>query len=196
MSGAEHLPGTLEVEACVDDLVGGIAWDIAEGQGGVVVMAMEWADGGCACDDEPEQGPDETTGLHCNDSRTWCLRCQAIALLDALHGREPGETVLAERVAQIPVTDEDVLAYNPFDGDDSDTRLLADKVTKARKPGPCHACGETIGAGERMRRRVEAFEGEIGTFRWCSACCDAMARSWHDDGRAIERRHALRRGAA
>lgn len=93
----EFLPGTADVYCCADDLTGGIDGDVPAEHGGIVLMAMAFADGGCACDWNEDEWVDELTGLRSDDSATWCLRCQAIALLDALHGQEPGETVLRER---------------------------------------------------------------------------------------------------
>ena len=42
--------------------------------------------------------------------------------------------------------------------------------------------------GERIRRMVQLFEGEVKTARWCHKCCEAMALSWTDSGKALEER--------
>lgn len=91
--------------------------------------------------------------------------------------------------------EEDVLAYNPFDGDfgEPGDRTLVDRMATARKRGPCHLCDGEIVPGERIRRRTDVASGEIMSFRWCAGCCVAMAASWKDDGRALERREALRK---
>lgn len=89
----------------------------------------------------------------------------------------------------------DCLACDPFEGDfgEPGDRTLKDKIATARKPGPCHLCGLEIQKGERIRTRTDIFEGEIMSFRWCSKCCVAMAKSWTDNGYAYEKRAALSR---
>lgn len=93
------------------------------------------------------------------------------------------------------LADADVLAYDPFDGDfgEPGDRTLLDKMAVARKSGPCHLCDGEIVPGERVRRRTDIADGEMMSFRWCNACCVAMAQSWKDDGMALEARAALRR---
>lgn len=88
-----------------------------------------------------------------------------------------------------------VLAYNPFDGDrgNSGDRNLKDKMATARKAGPCHTCNQTIQPGERIRIRADVCDGKLMHWRWCQACCEAMAAVWTDNGEAIDARYALRR---
>lgn len=96
----------------------------------------------------------------------------------------------------------DVVAYDPFAGDfgGSDDRDFSDKmVTAAKEHEDCHNCGGTIAKGERHRHKVSKFDGDLMAWRWCWACCVAMARVWSDDdGRdtppwqEIEDRHELR----
>jgi len=86
-----------DLHGLVEDLIGGIESDTVTEAGGVLPFAEGLAEGSCDCDDDPTRPEYETMGLHCEDSATWCLRCQASALLDGIEGREPGSTVLAER---------------------------------------------------------------------------------------------------
>ena len=94
-----------------------------------------------------------------------------------------------------PQQEADCLAYDPFQGDDVDERMLSDKIVTARKPGPCCICGETIKPGERVRRQAAIVDGEMFSCRCCEACCEAMAVSWTDDGREIDRRTSMWRSA-
>lgn len=90
--------------------------------------------------------------------------------------------------------EKECMAYNPFEGDFGDGEVvLKDRIGRARKPGPCQICTGEIKPGERIRMRAEAYDGAIQTFRWCSACCHAMAISWEDSGEELERRESLRR---
>lgn len=86
------------------------------------------------------------------------------------------------------------LDYNPFEGDrDSNCRTLRDCMIVARVPGPCQICFETIQKGARVRALTEVNydDHKVMTFRFCPTCCEAMATSWTDDGRAIEARTAI-----
>lgn len=83
-----------------------------------------------------------------------------------------------------------VLSFDPFAGDFDSTgdRTLSDAVVKARKPGECHTCATQIVPGEMTRRRTDIADGELMSFRWCEACCKAMAS---DDFDAYEARVAI-----
>lgn len=84
------------------------------------------------------------------------------------------------------------LAYGPFDGDrDTDVRLLSDRFVTSRFAHICNVCQVGILPGLRVRARSEVYDGQVGTFYFCPECCDAMARSWDDNGKAIEARHAI-----
>lgn len=93
--------------------------------------------------------------------------------------------------------EDDCLACDPFEGDfggsgDADA-ILQDKMVKAAKfhECKCHLCAGSIQKGERHRYRVEIYDGEMETFRWCEECCAAMASSGEDDGEAFEARMAI-----
>lgn len=92
-------------------------------------------------------------------------------------------------------SDDDCLRINPFEGDfgSPGDRVLKDKIGVARKAGECHDCGQQIQPGERVRMRTEISDGDLMSFRWCRACCYAMAKSMSDNGEAWEARIALRR---
>lgn len=89
----------------------------------------------------------------------------------------------------------DCLACNPFEGDigSPNDRILKDKMVTARKGGECYLCEQDIKAGERIRTMAAVFDGEMHSYRWCYACCLAMAKSWLDDGHAYEQRSTLAR---
>lgn len=93
--------------------------------------------------------------------------------------------------------EEDVLAYDPFEGDFGSPGdiTLRDKIVKARKSGECHHCGHEIQPGYFARSMTAIFDGKLMSWRWCQACCEAMALSWEDGGEAICARYALNREA-
>ena len=79
------------------------------------------------------------------------------------------------------------LQYEPFAGDrDVDVRLLSDRFLVSRAAHTCNVCLDSIAARTRVRARSEVFDEQLGTFYFCPTCCEAMAKSWDDDGHAIE----------
>lgn len=89
----------------------------------------------------------------------------------------------------------DALRFYPFEGDETDTRLLSDKIVTARRMHPrCQICEGEIGAGERHRAMTEINRenGQIMTFRFCNRCCRAMAHpDTFDTGRLINSRYSV-----
>lgn len=87
------------------------------------------------------------------------------------------------------------LKVNPFEGDfgSPGDRVLKDKIGTARKGGTCGMCCQEITPGERVRLLAAVFDGTLMNYRWCSACCGAMAASWTDDGEAWEERARMGR---
>lgn len=78
-----------------------------------------------------------------------------------------------------------VLSFDPFQ-DDAESRTLADKMVVTRKAHECHNCLETIPVGTRVRSMTQTWDGDIGTWRWCPVCCDAIAdefdpAKWDDE---------------
>jgi hypothetical protein len=94
----------------------------------------------------------------------------------------------------------DCLAYDPFQGDETAVRRFSDKMVITRKEHRCNICWEDFPAGSRARamREVNLEERRTMTFYFCPPCCSAMARSWDSDdaGRAIEKRTAIGMRAA
>lgn len=90
-------------------------------------------------------------------------------------------------------SEHDCLCCDPFEGGfgEASDRRLKDKMVTARKGGPCNLCGVEIQPKERIRTLVAIFDGELSSYRWCNACCAAMAKSLYDDGEAWEARYAL-----
>lgn len=85
------------------------------------------------------------------------------------------------------------LSVNPFEGDfgsPADT-VLKDKIGVARKGGQCGMCRQEIVPGEKIRILSAIFDGDLMSYRWCSACCAAMAISREDEGEAWEARVRL-----
>lgn len=87
-----------------------------------------------------------------------------------------------------------VLAYDPAasDKDDGGVKILNDRIATARKATTCWLCGGAIVPGTLIRLETAVLDGSIKTSRTCQDCCDAMARSWTDHGRALDARLALR----
>jgi hypothetical protein len=70
-----------------------------------------------------------------------------------------------------------ILKFDPFEGDfgmPGDV-VFTNKMSIARKPGPCSHCGLEICKGDKVRRQASKFDGELMTHRWCVMCCTAMA---------------------
>lgn len=91
-----------------------------------------------------------------------------------------------------------VLDYNPFGGDQGDVgdRELRDNLVVCRAPGVCHLCAQKYKAGTMIRSIVMVWVADgLMAYKFCTACCDAMAKSWTDEGRALTARHALRKAA-
>ena len=87
------------------------------------------------------------------------------------------------------MTDDRVLSYDPYAGDfgSPGDKVLENKMVVARKfrEGDCHICRGDIAKGERHRKQVDVFDGQLISNRWCALCCAAMALNWDDDGVAI-----------
>lgn len=92
-------------------------------------------------------------------------------------------------------SESDCLAYDPFAGDDygsSMERDLGAKIVTGRGEYECHVCMGPIEKRERHRVDTCIMDGEYMTARFCGACCEAMAKSWADDGEAITARELNR----
>lgn len=70
----------------------------------------------------------------------------------------------------------DCLADDPFAGDfGGGETALSDKMVTNRKGGTCHTCAGDCAPGTRNRVLTERGDDGLETFRWCQACCFAMA---------------------
>lgn len=90
---------------------------------------------------------------------------------------------------------EAALHYDPFAGDEGydGDRCLRDGMVRTRATHWCHMCDCGIYRGELTRCAVWIFAGEIVTYRWCSECCEAMAKTVAtDDTRYVDQRYRLR----
>lgn len=83
------------------------------------------------------------------------------------------------------------LDFNPWGFDESDYRVLTNRLVVTRKPHDCAICFEVIPAKTRARAQSEIFEGKAKTFHFCQTCCDAMAINREDDGLWLESRYEL-----
>lgn len=90
--------------------------------------------------------------------------------------------------------DRDCLNFNPFEGDrDCHTKELSDRMVIGRCAHQCQICTGPIIKGERHRALTEVSydDRKVMTFRFCALCCDAMAKNWTDDGKAILARYSI-----
>jgi RNase P subunit RPR2 len=90
------------------------------------------------------------------------------------------------------MSDEDILAYSlwgdPGKGETPYT-TLSNKMVTTRKPHICVICRGDVRPGTRARVTREQSEGTFVTVYSCAACCEAMAASWTDHGKAIQARY-------
>ena len=86
-----------------------------------------------------------------------------------------------------------VLWFDPWDADDCGYRVIRNEFVVVRYAHKCDICFGPIWPGERIRAQTEAYDGKVTTFRFCAACCEAMARRQDDDGVAIGDRYELGR---
>lgn len=88
--------------------------------------------------------------------------------------------------------EKDVLDYYQFQDDfgEPGDKCFKDRIVKARTDHECTYCGGEIHKGEVYRYEVHKFDGDVRTYKTCVHCCDAMAKSWEDNGEAIEKRVA------
>ncbi|MDO9273598.1 MAG: hypothetical protein Q7T94_11355 [Rugosibacter sp.] len=86
------------------------------------------------------------------------------------------------------------LKYWPFDGDfgHPSDKILKDKIGIARKGGPCCECLTEIRPGERIRMIGAIFDDQMMSYRYCSACCSAMAEMWTGNWNAMDERLEVR----
>lgn len=83
-------------------------------------------------------------------------------------------------------SEEAALAADPFQGDFGNGEVvLRDKIVTARKEGECQTCPDGIRPGTRIRSLTERDPHEgLVTYRFCNACCVAMAKDNDDEWEA------------
>jgi len=92
--------------------------------------------------------------------------------------------IVAQREASRQLTPEQewfALGFNPWDERDATYRVLTNQFITTRRPHRCAICFEAIVVGQRVRSQSEVAEGHVKTFRFCTTCCDLMARRRDDE---------------
>lgn len=86
-----------------------------------------------------------------------------------------------------------VLAFNPFEGDFGDCAdvTFKDRIVKGKKLYKCQHCLDLIQPGQKQRYIMQKFDGQIGAWRFCFQCCDAMTKIWNGDWETYEHRHSI-----
>ena len=82
-----------------------------------------------------------------------------------------------------------VLTFNPWGDDDSDYRVLDNRMVVVRYSHDCAVCFEAIPPNARARAQREVWDGRAKTFYFCPTCCRAfghVARTGRIE--AVERR--------
>lgn len=87
------------------------------------------------------------------------------------------------------------LRIDPFEGDfgSSGDKVLTNKIVTARSEKPCVECLEPIRKGERVRTLTAVFDGDLCSYRWCSACCAAFVAFSHGDYAPMDERAFIRK---
>lgn len=90
--------------------------------------------------------------------------------------------------------EEKCLSYYPFEGDfgSPGDRTLKDKIVTGRSKSTCVECLSTTQQGERCRVLTAIFDGEMRSYRWCSACCAAFVATQDGDYEPMDERAAIR----
>lgn len=85
------------------------------------------------------------------------------------------------------------LIYPLFEGDETYVTPLRNRMVMVRYSHQCVVCWHKIAAGLRVRAVTECNHEtkQVMTFYCCPTCCDAMAKSWKDNGRAICERTSI-----
>lgn len=84
----------------------------------------------------------------------------------------------------------EVLEYDPFEGDfgDQGDTVFKDRIVKARSEHSCSMCSDKVTVGEVHRYIAAKFDGQLMTYRYCHACCDAMFNWLETGGESVEER--------
>ena len=113
-------------------------------------------------------------------------------------GLRPIETGAPEARDMREQREHEALAYDPFRDDETDVTGLADRFVTTRRTHPCSLCQQDFPAGSRARAKTERNneERKVMTFYFCPPCCEAMAASWTDYGRALIERETIAQRSA
>ena len=88
--------------------------------------------------------------------------------------------------------DDEALRFNPWGDDDSDYRVLSNRMVCTRYSHECAICFDSIPPGVTARAQREVCDRRAKTFYFCPNCCHAMRRACRarteDDELAVERR--------
>jgi len=89
------------------------------------------------------------------------------------------------------------LRINPFEGDfgTPGDKILSDRIVSGRSDKPCGECLTPTEKGERVRTMTAVFDGELRSYRWCSACCAAFVAFGNGDYAPMDARAAVRAAA-
>lgn len=80
-----------------------------------------------------------------------------------------------------PEQERAALTFDPWGERDATYRTLSNKFITTRRASVCSICGDVIGVGCRVRATREVDDGHAMTFRFCAACCHAMAHRYDHD---------------
>jgi hypothetical protein len=83
--------------------------------------------------------------------------------------------------ALTPEQERIALGYDPWGERDATYRTLSNKFVTTRRASVCSICADVIGVGCRVRATREVDDGKAMTFRFCVACCYAMAHRYDHD---------------
>lgn len=80
-----------------------------------------------------------------------------------------------------PEQERAALTFDPWGERDATYRTLSNKFITTRRASMCAICLDAIPAGCRVRATREVDDGKAMTFRFCAACCHAMAHRYDHD---------------
>ena len=79
-----------------------------------------------------------------------------------------------------PQQEANVLVHNLWGYDDTDYRVLRNRMVTTRAKHACDICFGGIAPGSRVRASTEVYDGICKTFRVCPECCEAILNDQHD----------------
>lgn len=85
--------------------------------------------------------------------------------------------------------DQRILDYGIWGMDDSDYRVLRNRMIVTRLPATCAICLTPIPPKSRVRASTEVCDGKCMTFKICPSCCEVCADD--PDGEGMSARYAL-----